>query len=82
MINHVHSNLSNYVNYNWRKLLVFLHFHYGSTLQKWDLVQFFGLMLDLGLLKIIYFPLFIAHAGGSNSVGPYPYSFPKHAGQS
>ena len=43
-----------------------------------------GLMLDLGLLKLIRecFFLFLAPARGSNTVLPYPYLFPNPAGQS
>ncbi len=43
-----------------------------------------GLMLDLGLLKIIWgeFFLFLAPAGDFNLAGPYSNPFPNPAGQS
>ena len=43
-----------------------------------------GLMLDIGLLKIIFgdFFLFSDPAGGSNSTGPYHNPFPNPAVQS
>ncbi len=40
-----------------------------------------GLMLEQGLLKIIWGSVFIAPVGGSNPEGPYPNPFPKPAGQ-